>query len=349
MTKVSVLMPCYNAGNYLRLAIESILNQTFQDFEVIALDDCSTDDTLKTLLSYAKKDSRVRVIENSQNLGLIKTLNKGIDLINSKYIARMDQDDVCLPKRLEKQVGALENDNELDLVACRWTIIDGKGEKINNNLPRTFTTKSNLFESFFGPPFGHPTVMMRTTTIKKYYYRFSDETKHIEDYDLWSRMLLDGIKTKILADVLFQYRNFLGNTTNSHHDTQSKNMIFCGTKNLKDYLNVEIDECLQKTVFNRQETSISNVELRNAIDKFIEIKNLFVNRTQPNAEEIKQINYFSSNHISDILIQYILKNESPSYLTVARTTTKNLSTLMNAKNIYYSYLKFQSSFRRRLW
>ena len=347
MTAVSVILPCYNAGDYLPLAIESVINQTFRDFEVIAIDDYSTDNTLQTLLLYAEKDSRIHVIKNSENLGLIKTLNKGIDLATGKYIARMDQDDICLPERLEKQIEFLENNNDIDLVSCRWFVIDENGTKIQKNLPRTFTTKSNLLESFFGPPFGHPTVTMKTSVVKKYYYRFSENTKHIEDYDLWSRMLLDGIKTKVMNEFLFQYRNFSGNTTHKHHATQSKNMIFVATQNLKDFLGIEIEESIRNTVFNRQETNIGTIDLIKAVKQFTEITESFIKKTRPNADELKQIKHFSANHITDILFQYILKNENPSYLTVMKLASENLSLLMDSKNLYYSYIKFLSLFRRR--
>ena len=347
MTLVSVILPCYNAGEYLPLAIESVISQSYQDIEIIALDDKSTDNTLETLFSYAKQDSRIRIIENAENIGLIRTLNKGIDLAKGQYVARMDQDDICSPERLDRQIQVLEQDEKLDLVSCKWTVIDENGRKLYKSLPRTFTEKSNLLESFFGPPFGHPTVTIRTSTIKRYYYRFSENTKHIEDYDLWARMLLDGIRTRVLDEDLFQYRSFVGNTTFTHHKTQSKNMIFCGTENLKQFLDVEIPEDIQKTVFNRQDASIGSSELCDAIEEFIAIKEVYVAKVGPNREEVKQIDHFSSNHISDILIQYALKNENPSYLTVARIVFKNLSVLLRTKNVLYNYTKLISLFRRK--
>lgn len=341
-------MPCYNAGSFLPEAIESVLNQTYRDIEIIALDDCSTDDTLKTLKQYAQKDSRIRLTENPVNLGLIKTLNKGIDLAKGKYIARMDQDDICLPQRFEKQIELLETDGDLDLVSCRWMYIDEKGKILTTTLPRTFTTKSNLIESFFGPPFGHPTIMLRTAAVKKFYYRFSDNTKHIEDYDLFARMLLAGAKTKVINEVLFKYRSFSGNTTHTQHPTQSKNMIHCANENLIRYFDVEIPENLQELFFNRQSPTVSKSELREAVDEFIKFKNLFIEKTELNAEELKQVNHFASNHVLDILLQYLLKNQHPSRVTVARIIAENLKSVATVKNFRYTYSKLVSQMRRRL-
>ena len=105
---VSILMPVYNSEKYLREAIKSILNQTFTNFELIIINDGSTDNSLKIIKSF--KDNRIKIIKNKGNLGLIKTLNKGIDLAQGKYIARMDADDIAMPKRLEKQI-AFFNEN----------------------------------------------------------------------------------------------------------------------------------------------------------------------------------------------------------------------------------------------
>ncbi len=348
MSLISVIIPCYNAGEYLSSAVESVINQTHRDIEIIAIDDCSTDETLKTLQSFAEKDDRLKVVRNAENLGLIRTLNKGIDLAHGEFIARMDHDDICLPQRLERQLAEFRQDETLELVSCRWIVINEKGRALHKNLPRTFTTKSNLFESFFGPPFGHPTVMMRTATVKKYYYRFTETTKHIEDYDLWSRMLLGGIKTRVMNEVLMKYRSFSENTTHKFHHIQSQNMIFNAVENLRNFLDIELPDNVKKLVFNRQETNVSKFELAESIAQFKIIKRKFTEKMQPNAEELKEINHLAANHISDIVIQYLLKNENPSFSAAADIFRKNFFLLMSFKNLYYIFSKLFVLFLRLL-
>ncbi|SVC41049.1 uncharacterized protein METZ01_LOCUS293903, partial [marine metagenome] len=109
---ITVLMPVYNGAKYLNEAIDSILNQTFQNFEFIIIDDGSTDDSVKIIKSY--DDNRIRLVENRNNLGQSETLNKGLSLTRGKYIARMDQDDISMPERLKKQFEFMENNSDVD-------------------------------------------------------------------------------------------------------------------------------------------------------------------------------------------------------------------------------------------
>ena len=111
---ITVLMPVYNGEKYLQQAIESILKQTFTDFEFLIINDGSTDNSENIILSY--DDSRIRYIKNEENLRLIRTLNKGIELAKGKYIARMDCDDISLPYRFEKQLKEFQNNPHLDMV-----------------------------------------------------------------------------------------------------------------------------------------------------------------------------------------------------------------------------------------
>ena len=120
MPKISVLMPIYNTQEeHLREAIESILNQTFSDFELIVIDDCSTDTTGEILKRLAERDERVKVHPNEVNLRLPSSLNKAISLARGRYIARMDADDIALPERLERQYAFMEAHPNVALSSCR--------------------------------------------------------------------------------------------------------------------------------------------------------------------------------------------------------------------------------------
>ncbi len=183
---VSVLLPAYNAENYIAIAIESILNQTFTQFELIIIDDCSTDSTFSIIKKYAKKDKRVIVSQNKKNLKLSKTLNKGISLAKGKYIARMDADDWSFPKRLEKQVRFLEKNPDVGIVGGSMQIMDEKGRVYSKRmyplLDQEIRKKIYLYS-----PFSHPTIMIRRSILDRagnYNSRFNPA----EDYELYFRI-----------------------------------------------------------------------------------------------------------------------------------------------------------------
>ena len=117
--KISVVMPAYNAENYIREAIDSILAQTFRDFEFLIIDDGSTDHTVEIIRSYS--DSRIRLYQNERNMGVAATLNRGLDLARGEYIARMDADDISLPERFAKQAAYM--DAHPDVAVCGSNII----------------------------------------------------------------------------------------------------------------------------------------------------------------------------------------------------------------------------------
>ena len=117
---ISVIMSVYNGEAYLTEAVESIINQTFKNWELIVINDCSTDSTAEILSSFALKDKRIKVYTNEVNLKLPSSLNKAISLSSGKYVARMDADDICLPERLEKQFKFMEENRDVALSSCRF-------------------------------------------------------------------------------------------------------------------------------------------------------------------------------------------------------------------------------------
>jgi glycosyltransferase involved in cell wall biosynthesis len=200
---VSVLMPVYNGEKYLREAIKSILNQTFTNFEFIIINDGSTDNSLYIIKSF--KDNRIKIIENKENLGLIKTLNKGINLAQGKYIARMDADDIALPKRLEKQIEFLEKNPKYSFVGTRAKYIYNNSNTATINEPFIkFEEEEILFWSFFYCPFVHPSILIHKNILEKYYY--NNDYKAAEDYHLWVTLLLNNNKGTNINEVLMLHR-----------------------------------------------------------------------------------------------------------------------------------------------
>lgn len=199
MPKISVIMPAYNAEKYIGEAIDSILNQTYGDFEFIIIDDGSKDKTAEIVCSY--NDSRIKFVQNEHNLGVADTLNKGIELAQGEYIARMDSDDISMPERFEKQIEFLTDNPD---IAVLGTGIRCFGAQ---NTERIFSPSSEQLkvDLLFSSCFAHPTVMMRSSVIEENNYRYDSAYSKMEDYDLWCR-ISEKYKLGALLDILLKYR-----------------------------------------------------------------------------------------------------------------------------------------------
>jgi glycosyltransferase involved in cell wall biosynthesis len=209
--QVSVIMSVFNGESFVKEAIESILNQTFSDFEFIIINDGSSDGSEKIIQNF--KDERIRYIKNHTNVGLIASLNKGLELATGKYIARMDDDDISLPERFEKQVKFLEEYLNVAIVATKLVIINERGYEIDY-WPEDYriTTASEIKETL--PVInciGHPTVMMRAALVKK--IKYSKNLKRSEDWGLWLDVLSKGYGIAKLNEVLVKYRVHAKSTT----------------------------------------------------------------------------------------------------------------------------------------
>lgn len=211
--KVSVLIPVYNTPEkYLREAIESILVQTFKDFELILVNDGSTNNAEEVILSYV--DPRIVYVKNNDNLQLIQTLNKGLGLCRGEYIARFDSDDISLPSRLEKQVNFLDTDKEIGVVGSWYERIPTRDEW---QAPSgDLEIKTDLL--FFGCVLAHPSVMFRRSLNIQY----SSEYLHCEDYALWLD-LIDRTKFATIPESLIRYRCHGGSISTLYADIQQEN------------------------------------------------------------------------------------------------------------------------------
>ncbi len=200
---ISVIMTAYNTEKYIKEAIESILNQTFKDFEFIIVDDGSTDNTRLIIEEYAKKDRRIKILYNKKNLGIVKSLNKAIAIAKGKYIARMDSDDVSKLNRLEKQFVFMESNPKVGVCGTNFILINEKGKIIGwKSFPETNEKCKKAF--FFCNPFAHNTVMLRKECFDIFGY-YNNDFLYAEDLELWMRF---GQKYKLynLQKYLVYYR-----------------------------------------------------------------------------------------------------------------------------------------------
>ena len=205
---ISVIMPCYNSQKYVAEAIQSILNQTFKNFELIIIDDGSRDNTWETIKKFTK-DKRVIAIKNEKNLGLAKTLNKAISRSHGTYIARMDNDDWAYPDRLEKQYTFLESHKEVGIVGGTMEIMNEEG-KVTGKRVYSLTDSQIRQKIFRYSPFSHPLIMIRRSVLDKAGL-YNPDFELVNDYELYFRI---GLVSKFanLPDTLIKYRVLSGMT-----------------------------------------------------------------------------------------------------------------------------------------
>lgn len=215
---ISVIMPVYNAQTYLHECMNSVLNQTFSDFEFIIIDDCCTDNTASILSSY--NDARIKIFKNETNLGLTKSLNRAIELAQGKYIARMDADDICLPARFEKQVQLLEANPQIGLCG---TWYESFGDRAG--IARYSTTHHEIVLGLlYQSQFCHPTVMMRKEILDKHHLRYDTNFTTAQDYELWSRMA-HVCEAANVPEVLLRYRFHAESISSKKKEQQLQNRI----------------------------------------------------------------------------------------------------------------------------
>lgn len=183
---VSVIMPAYNAEDYVARAIESVLDQSLKDIELIVVNDASNDDTASIAKKYAKRDKRIRLVNNKRNLKISGSLNKGMKMAKAKLVARMDADDISHPKRLELQHNLLKRKPEVAVVGANMIIINKRGKAISK---REYPTTSQELKKvmFRYSPFAHPVVMYRKKVLEEF-GGYSGKMVPCEDIDLWFKV-----------------------------------------------------------------------------------------------------------------------------------------------------------------
>ena len=287
--RVSVVMSVYNDERYLRKAVESILNQTFNDFEFIIIDDGSTDGTSGILQRYAQIDKRIHV-HRQRNLGLISSLNEGCKLTRGKYIARMDADDISLPDRLAKQVHHMETYPEIGVLGTWAEYIDENGKAHGQwHMP----TQPGMvgWSLIFGTCLAHPTVVMRSDVLESLnYYRL--EALHVEDYDLWTRA---SFSTRIanLPEVLLKRRTREDSICSQYSQSQGENVIkvmqTMTERLLGSHVSSDSMSYLRRTVMGPALTSFEQIETAaNLIQRLYQAYTKVHPLTQSEAKKVAQ-------------------------------------------------------------
>ncbi len=276
-------MPVYNGEKYLRETIESILNQTYKDFEFIIIDDGSTDNSVKIIESY--NDSRIKLYKNEKNMGISDSTNKGIELAKGEYIALTDHDDIYYNTRLEKQVKYLDENMDVGAVSAWWSI---NGEKIEY-----FFENVNIFTILLWYQKGknkfryaviNPTLMVRKDIFIKYGLKYDYDYNFAQDMNMVFD-LLKVTKIKVLQEVLVNYRWHGGNSSILFREKQSENAkkiqqkalnfltddVDLQNKLMKFLINVNMNDCeinmnMNDCEINQEKNLIGNVIAKNKRD-----------------------------------------------------------------------------------
>lgn len=221
---VSFVMPNYNEGSFIRDALDSILQQTYKNFECIIVDDGSSDNSPGIIKEYAARDPRIKFFQNEKNMRICRTLNRGISLAKGKYIARMDSDDVCMPNRLEVQVAFMEDPKNahVGVVGSHCFVIDENGDTVGK---KTFPIddKDIRGQIWYQNPLQHSTTLIRKQAINEC-GNYDDSFVYAEDLELWVKI---GQKYELrnIEEKLMKYRIHGANDIFKHQKTMIKNAL----------------------------------------------------------------------------------------------------------------------------
>lgn len=298
---VSVIIPCYNAERYVESAVRSILQQSYQNLEVLCINDGSRDSTFMILDKLSKEDDRVKVVNNESNYKLIGTLNRGIKLASGKYIARMDADDISDSSRIEKQVNIMENDDTYDVIGVLPVLIDRASNKLGLANEFNITTQVSIkFVSLFNSPIAHPSIIIKADLLKEFMYGSTSVVSHVEDYDLWARLLSKGRKIGVLSSPVFSYRINPSGVSISNRSEQAKNHISVSKKLMKD-AGFESVEDRYIGIISKYFIPETFNEYREAINCFRQIKKEFMKRNLVSGNEKREINEWYSQRLIFII------------------------------------------------
>jgi glycosyltransferase involved in cell wall biosynthesis len=281
---VTVLMPVYNGETFLKEAIDSILNQTFTDFEFLIINDGSTDKSEEIILDY--NDSRIRYIKNDENLKLIKTLNKGINLAKAEFLVRMDADDISFPNRIERQVNFMRNNIDV-VVAGSWFQCVG-----NNSNIIQYSTQHNAIvtEFLYKCSICHPSTIWRLENLDT--LKFNTDFDHAEDYEFWIQCMNKG-KLANIPEVLLKYRTHDMNVSSQYSEIQINNSSLI-RKNLFLKIGIEISS---EELESFKALCYSNWQYFDKLEKIKELSALLSNLIHAN----KKSGIIEQNYLQEFL------------------------------------------------
>lgn len=349
--KVSLLIPCYNVSPFLDDAMQCIINQTYSNLEIVLINDGSTDNTLEKLTTFANKDSRIILVNNEQNIGLIKSLNKGINYCTGSYIERFDADDLIGLDRIEKQIEIIVDNPTIDLITSYATYINPKG-KFHSKVASFHCNSlhSAEFLSLFECPLLHAGMLIKNSLLNEYKYDDNLNSSHIEDYDLFSRLIIN--KINLFVDTRENQRYFYRRNPNSVSSRnlfiQQDNSIQKSKENLKSMLNYSMDDEILKAIILKKETKWTPKILSNAALELKKIKSTYFlkfNKILSKSDK-KIITEWTQLRLLKIISTVIFKGNFSSKIKAIQLVIMNSEMFLSKKIIQNIFNRFVWIFNR---
>ena len=330
---VTVLMPCYNASSFLKAAVDSILNQSYRNLEVLLIDDGSSDNTKDLIGQYATLDSRIVAVYNEENLGLIRTLNKGVQMATGLFIARMDSDDISEPNQIEYMMKAFEKDPLLDVVSAGYYSMSADGTKSVRVYPKALDSKALLFVSLFCTPVNHPCMMARAAVLKS--NPFDEGYIHSEDYEIFSRLLLNGSKFRNLEEPLYYLRRNPQSVSNRFERIQIANHTRISVRNIEQYFGKSFDYFIHKIMINRISFNVSPRMIRLALKNLDDLRSDFENRENLDNQNSLQIDDFLTEQKIDIFLQSLKYASWSNRIGIILLILISIKDFLNKRTLQY--------------
>jgi len=301
---VSVVLPCHEAEETLAAALDSLLGQTHRELEVLAIDDGSADATPRILAERAARDERVRILRNAENLGVIRTLNRGVAEARGEIVARMDADDVAMPRRIERQAELLARRPEVGVVGTGVEPVDRRGRRLRPRPVLCTGPGGARFVATFAIPVMHPTIAARTVVMRANPYGGPAESLHTEDYEMFARMLEAGVGFANLEQPLMRVRSDPSSVSARFERIQVDNFVLCAARHLERTLGVRPDPASQRVLVNRIDATVGPGDLREGLRWLDRIEAEFLRREPGSAAEIRRA---ADLQRVDVLVQAALK------------------------------------------
>jgi glycosyltransferase involved in cell wall biosynthesis len=313
-----------------------MINQSYKNLEIICLNDGSTDKTAEVLEQYAKSDSRIKVVHNESNLGLIRTLNKGIILAQGEYIARMDADDIADLGRIEFELNYMKSNPKIDIISTGSYIISEEGEIISKKIPRTLTSTGCFYSSFFYVPVGHPELLIKTKVLKENHFLFESYVIHTEDYELWARLLRKGYKLCNIEDLLHYFRVNSQSVSQKYTQIQDANFVSCAQLHYEEFTQKKYRKELISVLVNRMNKDLLYKDFVSGLVEMKRFKLFFIMKESINdATILMEIQTVYFTHLIDICYQAIKKSSWKIKFYAVFKLIANGNMFINRKVILY--------------
>ncbi|TGC10610.1 glycosyltransferase family 2 protein [Methanolobus halotolerans] len=312
--EISVIMASYNSEKYLSESIQSILDQTFEEFEFLIINDCSTDNSLHIIDEHAKQDDRIFLIDNKANLGLTKSLNLGLKEAKGKYIARIDSDDIALPERLRIQYDFLEQNRDVFLVGSGAYTIDENGS-IRTKIKPSTEVKDIKKKLSVQNCLSHPTIMFRNEG-----FMYREKFVYAQDYDFYLILLSNNKKIANIFEPLIKYRI-------------NPDAISWSKKSKQNYFALTANEFYHKRLkYGKDEyakfdpNKILSIDVKNSTNEFVlksEIEVKFKLNEFGEVRELCKKFFWLYGFDNELLIYYLLSFTGKNFINAMRNILFN--------------------------